>query len=383
MNIAIVQSEARFIGGIERVTENMLQYMRSTDMNLYAVFLRSGPLVDRVRQFFPPERILVVEAGRYRQLGKTLHTVVRLARQFRRWNIDATLSQGFHAQCYGGPAAMMAGARNIFWCHALLRADKERKDFVVRTAMCMPTAAVVGYPRSNLANLEAGFPTVPVHLVHPSERLETFANADREIVRREFNIPGSTPIVAMIGRVQSWKGQHVFVTAAAKIAASLNDVRFMIVGGATGDADRQYLERLRKAVEEHCVMDRFIFTGERDDVQNFIAAADVVVHASVDPEPFGLVILEAMAAGKAVIASNAGGPAEIIEPGCSGLLTSPGDDAQLAEAMLFLLRDTQLREEMGRNAKLRVNEHFSFEKMTGSLQAVLAEVVAAREGVAS
>jgi glycosyltransferase involved in cell wall biosynthesis len=381
MNIAVIQSETRFIGGVERITENLLQYGRSTDMNLYAVFLRSGPMVDRVRQFFPPERILVVEAGRYRQFGKTLRTVVRLARQFKRWNIDATLSQGFHAQCYGGPAAFMAGAKNIFWCHALLRADKERKDFVVRAAMRMPTTAVVGYPQSNLANLEAGFPTVPVHLVYPSERLETFANADCEIVRREFNIPRATPIVTMIGRVQPWKGQHVFVTAAAKIAANVNDVRFMMVGGATGDADRQYLGRLRNVVEEHGMIDRFIFTGERNDVQNFIAAADVVVHASVDPEPFGLVVIEAMAAAKPVIATNHGGPADIIENGVSGLLTTPGDDAELAEAIAFLLRSTDVRKEIGRNAKLRASEHFSFAGMTASLRSVLAQV-AARQGVA-
>jgi glycosyltransferase involved in cell wall biosynthesis len=372
MKVAIVQSEARFIGGVERVTEDLLRYHGWHGDDLYAIFLRSGVFVDRVRQFFPPEKMLVLEAGRFRQIGTTVKTIYRMTRQLKRWGIQTTLSQGFHAQCYGGPAARLAGARNVFWCHALLRPDREAKDFVVRTARRMPASAVLGFPKSNLPNLSRAFPSIPVRLVYPSECLQEFAQATGVEVRRELGIAACAPLVAMIGRVQPWKGQHVFVKAAATVAQHVPDARFVIVGGASGAEDEQYLESLRTTSAKLGIADRVMFTGERNDVANFIAAADVIVHASVDPEPFGLVLIEAMAAGKPVIASNGGGPAEIVLDGETGFLTDPGDAQALAERTITLLRDPELRARMGAAASARVEHEFSFEQMIERLEQVFA-----------
>ena len=105
------------------------------------------------------------------------------------------------------------------------------------------------------------------------------------------------------------------------------------------------------------------FAGHQPDARRFVAATDVFVHSSIRPDPFGLVILEAMALGKPVIASGEGGPLEIVEPNVTGLLVPPNDPERLAEAMITLLHDEALRDRMGKAGLERAERSFSVSRM--------------------
>src|SRR5712692_12111612 len=109
-------------------------------------------------------------------------------------------------------------------------------------------------------------------------------------------------------------------------------------------------------------------------------ACDIVVHASVEPEPWGLVVAEAMAAGRPVIASAAGGPVEMITSGEDGLLVEPGGPEDLAAAIESLLRDPQRRQAMGESARLRAFEFFDAAHAAAVLSTALREVFRASEG---
>ena len=380
MRVAIIQSETRFIGGIERVTEGILRHNAWADIEWHAIFLRRGLLVDSVSQVFPRDKFAVLNAGRIRNVPRTALTIARIARQLRRWKIDAVVSQGFHAQCYGGWAARMAGVRNVFWCHNLVRPEHEMRDAIVQVAMRAPVDAVISAPRANLTGLESIYGTrCPVRLVYPAHPLERFSTGDRLRVRQELGIPDAAPVAAIIGRLQPWKGQDVFMRAAARVAKEMPEARFLIVGGAAMPGDEAYSAQLRRAARELALPDRVFFLGDRQDVPDLLAASNVVVHASTEPEPFGLVIIEAMAAGRAVIASRGGGPSEIIEEGNSGLLTTPGNDEELAAAMLRVLRDDEFRERLSAGGRDRVDACFSFRRMAHELSSVLHEVLEVRE----
>jgi glycosyltransferase involved in cell wall biosynthesis len=383
MRVAIVQSETRFMGGIERVTEGILAHGDWQGIEWYVIFLRPGLMVDRIRRFHPVERTAVFEAGRLRSVGRSISTVAAMARQLRRWNIDVVLSQGFHSQCYGGAAAKLAGIPNVFWCHGFLRPEVEGRNSIVRVATHMPTAAVIGGPRSNLPNLNHYFAQrCPVRLVYPAQPLMGFTGANGEAIRSEFNLDSHAPVIANIGRLQCGKGQDVFIRAADILVRTIPQARFLIVGGPSMAGDDAYEQSLKEAVRELGLEDRVIFTGERHDIPELIAAADVIVSTSTQAESFGLVIVEAMTAGKPVIATNHGGPADIIEDGVSGLLTTPGNEADLAGAIARVLQDRELAARLGRNGMQRVREHFSFEQMVASLTAVLEEA-ASRKVIAS
>jgi glycosyltransferase involved in cell wall biosynthesis len=297
----------------------------------------------------------------------------------RRWKTDVVLSQGFHSQCYGGPAARIAGTRNVFWCHNLLPSGGVIDDPIVRLALRMAADTVIGAPESNLVNLQRYYATrCPVRLVYPAHPMEEFKRGDGARIRRELGIDHHTPLAMIVSRLQRGKGQDVFIRAAARVAHQLPTVRFVIVGGTAMPGDSAYEAELKRMAGEAGLANRVIFTGERHDVPDLLAAADVFVMASTAPEMFGLALGEAMAAGKAVIATKAGGPAEIVENGQSGLLTAPGNDEELAAALLRVFSDDSLREQLQRNAVVRFESRFSFERMSAELSCVLRDAAASR-----
>jgi glycosyltransferase involved in cell wall biosynthesis len=134
--------------------------------------------------------------------------------------------------------------------------------------------------------------------------------------------------------------------------------RFLVVGSSSFGLEPAYAQELRQFAKDAGMEDRVMFLGQRSDMNDLLNACDVVVHASVEPEPWGLVVAEAMAAGRAVVAAAAGGPLEMIEDGRTGLLVPPGDAEALAAAMAALLRQPERRRALGEAARLHAAQHF-------------------------
>jgi glycosyltransferase involved in cell wall biosynthesis len=196
-------------------------------------------------------------------------------------------------------------------------------------------------------------------------------------VRAELGIPEGVPAFGIAGCLQEWKGQHVFLEAAAQVLARLPQARAVVLGAPPAQECVPYERRLREMAALSGFADRIVFTGHRDDTPRVLAAVDVWVHASVIPEPFGMVVGEAMAARKPVIAAKAGGPIEIVDDGVTGLLTTPGDVDQLAQALLRLLADPHLRACMGAAGRLRVSERFGLDRHVELTQRVYERALAA------
>jgi glycosyltransferase involved in cell wall biosynthesis len=163
--------------------------------------------------------------------------------------------------------------------------------------------------------------------------------------------------VGIVGNIQAWKGQAVVVEAVREAKAFLPDIHCLIVGGIHRNGV-DYARDLRRLVEERGLQKNVIFTGFRDDVADLVNAMDILIHASVTPEPFGRVILEGMALGKPVIATNLGGVPEFVKDGVTGRLVPAGDPRALADAILELLRDRTYRERLGDNARKEVQRRF-------------------------
>jgi glycosyltransferase involved in cell wall biosynthesis len=162
--------------------------------------------------------------------------------------------------------------------------------------------------------------------------------------------PRDEPMVGLVGRLAPWKGQHVFLDAFAR-AFPADGARARIVGDALFGEDG-YRDSLHDQAVQLGIADRVEFRGFRPDVRAELAALDVLVHASVQPEPFGQVVVEGMAAGLAVIATDAGGPAEIVDRGRDGILVPPGDVEALAAGLRSLVEDPARRDELGRRARI-------------------------------
>jgi glycosyltransferase involved in cell wall biosynthesis len=211
------------------------------------------------------------------------------------------------------------------------------------------------------------------HTLHGARRLDVIhygLEADRfaadagrrEAGRAQLGLADDEIAIGVIGFIDTWKGQDVFLRAAERLAARHARARFLVIGGPRGGVAAERCERflveLRAYASRPALAGRVSFTGHVDLRAGALDALDVVVHASTDPEPFGMVLLEAMAAGKPVVASNAGGPVEIIRDGVDGVLVPPGDPALLADALERLITDAGCRSALGRAAVERVRAAF-------------------------
>jgi glycosyltransferase involved in cell wall biosynthesis len=162
-----------------------------------------------------------------------------------------------------------------------------------------------------------------------------------------------------VGRLVPWKGQEVFLRALARVAPHVPNLKALIVGEPDPPTETAYLQQLLTLTQKLGLSDIVRFTGFQSDIPAVMASLDVLVHSSSSPEPFGIVVIEGMAAGKPVVATSAGGVLDIIKDGQSGLLVPPEDDRAMAEAILELARDQDLAVRMGAEARQRVVTRFT------------------------
>ncbi|HEX8501836.1 MAG TPA: glycosyltransferase [Pyrinomonadaceae bacterium] len=180
--------------------------------------------------------------------------------------------------------------------------------------------------------------------------------------------------VGLVATLARWKGHETFFEALSLLPRELR-VRGYVVGGALYETDgsQHTTGELRRLAARHGVADRVAFTGFVADAPAAMRALDVVVHCSTAPEPFGLVIAEAMACGRAVVAARAGGAAEIFTPGLDALGHEPGDARGLASAVGRLAADAGLRAALGRAARRTAERRFDRARLAGEWAAVYRE----------
>jgi glycosyltransferase involved in cell wall biosynthesis len=199
----------------------------------------------------------------------------------------------------------------------------------------------------------------PVRIIPNAVDIAQFEQpVDREAVRRDLGIPPNAPLVGMIGRIISWKGQHIFIEAFARLRQRYPQAMAILVGDADTVQGEQYGAALRERTRALGLEKNLLWLGHRRDIPQLLGALDMLVHCSVRPEPFGRVLIEGMAAGVPVIASEAGGAVEIVENGVTGLLTPPGDVPALTLAMSRLMEEDALRERLRANGRRRVRERY-------------------------
>jgi glycosyltransferase involved in cell wall biosynthesis len=189
-------------------------------------------------------------------------------------------------------------------------------------------------------------------------------------LRAEFGIALDAPLLVCVARLEKEKDVSGLLTAFRAVRERVPEARALVVG------EGSQRQRLEAATQTLGIADAVQFTGFREDARTAIAAGDVFVLPS-PAEPFGLVLLEAMALGKAVVAIDAGGPCEIVARGETGLLVPPFDPAALAEALGRLLSFPEERQRMGDAGRRRYEDCFTTQQMAQRTQAVYAQAVGA------
>jgi len=282
--------------------------------------------------------------GQLLTLARYLMTLRALLREL---GPDLVHTNSLKAALYGGLAGRLARVP-VLWHVRDRIADDYLPVPVVRlvrlAARVLPTV-IVANSQATLATLHRGGTVLASPVVPDSVLIPDFVRAT---VARPFT-------VGLVGRLSPWKGQDVFLRAFA-LAFPGGCERAHLVGSAMfGEQDWE--AELRALAGSLGIAERVDFRGFRDDIWQELALLEVAVHASTTPEPFGQVVLEAMAAGVPIIASAEGGPAEVVTDGVDGLLVEPRDPAVLAAALHRLAADPTLRDALVKAGRKTAQEY--------------------------
>jgi glycosyltransferase involved in cell wall biosynthesis len=243
---------------------------------------------------------------------------------------------------------------------AVFLANRVASRVIVNSGATGDAFAAVGGRRDLLRLVHNGIDPRP---------FEAVRGASSSPLRRELDL-GDSVVVGMFGRLAPWKGQHVFLEALERLPG----VHGLIVGDALF-GEHEYRDELRSLAARPSLRGRVRFLGHRADVAELMRAVDIVVHASIEPEPFGRVIVEGMLAERPVIATVGGGVAEIVTHGVDGLLVEAGDSAALAASIKSLSEDEARAKKIAAAGRQTAQEHFLVEAMCNGVAGVVDELL--------
>ena len=352
------------LGGAERVVTN---YALHHDRKLYE------PLVVALTEGGPLEGDLEKAGVKTYILGKRLgfdpRVIFKLARIMRDESVDIVHVHTPLANNWGVPAALLSGVRTVIRTeHGLFRRERQFYYFINavlglfnrRILACSNRAKDSHVTMDPLSRSK--YKTVYNGI---DVRRYQFAG-DTSMLRAELELPEGTPVVGIIGSLIPLKGHRTFLKMAELIARSRSDVRFLIVGEGPLHSE------LESTASECGLSDRVLFTGVREDIPQILSLMDVFVLSSYS-EAHPLTILEAMAAGKPVVATDVGGNAESVVDGKTGYIVPPDDGEKLFDAVKRLLDDPALSHRMGRAGQERVSREFTVERMVSETEAIYEE----------
>lgn len=365
------------LGGAEHSLLLILEYLNRVKWRPHLV-CAGGPLAEEATQLGIPVHTLPMSRLRHfphsflHWLGG-IKAIVQLARQ-----TEAALlyANTVRAAFYGAPAARWIGLPFVWHMRDFWLGESRPRylwlDTWGKKLLCAMAHRVIANSQSVAAHLPCQRKVIVNYNGVELERFDP--SMDGPVFREQYHIPAQVPLVGMVGRLRPWKGQKRFLHAMAQVQATMPEAWFVIVGGAIFDADDEYTNQLHTLARNLGIAERVIFTGHLADVRPALAAMDVFVHPG-DPEPFGLVNIEAMAMAKPVVAFAHGALPEIVAHQETGLLVPPEDEVALAEAVVTLLRDPVLRKIMGLASRSRVETHFTARRMVEAVEKVLEEVL--------
>ncbi len=367
LRVLVVMPLGHALGGGEEMLRQLLRDSGDAGVEWTVAFLRAGPLVEEVRAL--GISCHVVNAGRFRQVAKRVAAVRRIAALARERHVDLCVGWMVAGQATAGPAALLAGVPCAWY-----QVGTPRPDWLDRLATLWPAVGVITLSTAGAAAQARIWPRRPVRIVYPGVSLGAIEHArleDPRALRARFGLPADGPIVGIVGRLQRWKGVHVFLDAMALLRRTHPAVHAVVVGGPH-ETEPAYADGLRVQAARNGLAPHVTFAGFQPNPAEWMQAMDVVVHAA-DREPFGIVVVEAMALGKPVVAGAEGGPAEIVTDGVDGLLTPYGDAAALATAVARFLDDPARAKQIAAAARTRAVA-FSSAAYARNLVAALREL---------
>lgn len=322
------------------------------------IFAEDGPLIQRYRDAgveVITQKTVVKNVSRHeRSLLRKFSALAafaqygwRLGEWAKRNQVTLIVANSVKSLIYGAVAAAYCRVPIIWSVHDRISPDYFRwlDALLIRTiGRILPSAYIV----NSQATLETVWTGKKPALISPPGIIPSVAG---ELPPKNVSRLSQ---IAMIGRLSPWKGQLLFIEAFDRVFSN-TDVRAVVVGDALF-GEHEYAASVREFAAQTLSAERIRFTGNIKNVTEILRDSQILVHASIIPEPFGSVVIEGLDAGCAVIATTPGGPSEVITPGYDGLLVPCGNLSAMEEAMRLLAKDHGLRQKIASTGLIRAKD---------------------------
>lgn len=362
MKILQISSASSFGGG-ERYVADLTNALVRRGHEVY-VALRPGSPLPRHLQL-PLEKILTLPLRNALDV-QSAHELDRFVRRQRIDVVHAHMARDY-------PLASYAARRNrqtkfIATRHVLFKLNRLHRHTLARAVRVIAVSnAVARELRSSRVVTEEQIAVVPngIDVDRFNHAREGF---DRAEFRRGMGLPPYCPLVGSIGELRKLKRHDDFIRAAALVAERFPDAQFVLAGLDTSESG-EVRKQLKNLVAELSLNDRFHFLGWVDEAEKLLCAMDVFVSAS-ETESFGLAIVEAMAAGAAVVATATAGAQEVIDDQKTGVLVPIGDVKRIAESVIHLLSDRDKRSTIATQSVQSAATRFSLKRMVDEIEEI-------------
>ncbi|MCX5815370.1 MAG: glycosyltransferase family 4 protein [Proteobacteria bacterium] len=350
---------------------SLIELLQNLDRNKYSplVIVPSvGPFCERLKTIQVPFMIEQFKFFKTTQPLSFLNTVARLIRLIRGENISLIHANDYMGNQYGVIAAKLTRIPIVVHTRLILG------DLACRNSFIKFANHIIANSNATMSALQKA--RVPIEKISTvwncvnTDVFRSFAAKDGHELREHLGIPRDAFLLGVIGRIHFSKGHDTFIAAMEKIADKIPKIMGLIVGETKIDKSEEYLKGLQKLVSEHGLEKQIHFIPFQENIVRVYEALDLLVLPSLC-EPFGRVIVEAMAMGKPVVATAAGGALEIVEDGITGLLVPPGNIDAMAEAILKLAVSPQsMLHDMGEMGRIRAESLFSPKEHAGKIEEI-------------
>jgi glycosyltransferase involved in cell wall biosynthesis len=303
-----------------------------------------------------------IAPGRALACWRALRRILSIIREGR---FDLIHTDGPRNTLYGGIASALAGIPLVWHIRSSDRDPYDRLLYRLCSRLILVADALRG--RFDFARGDGKFVTI-----HNGVDLDEFraGESPASVLDRCGCRPGDI-VIGCFGRVEPMKGQACLVEAVGKVTTRHRNVRLLLCGELT---DESYRERCEGISRRYGIADRVRFLGHRSDVAEVLSAADIVVLPSSSGEAFPRAVIEAMAMGRPVVATDVGGTREAIVEGVTGFVVPPGDPEALADRIGRLVEKEAMRAAMGQAARRRAEELFSIETNVRATEKLYGEM---------
>lgn len=365
MRILQISSASSFGGG-ERYLVDLANSLQARGHEVYLALRPNSPLTSDLRVPLQNIKTLPLRNALDVQSARSLAQIVK---QQEIEVIHAHMARDYSLAAYA--ARSFPQPKFIVTRHVLFPLNRFHRRILLKATKVIAVSKAVARQLTDQRIVS----TEKIAVVPNGIDVDRYASACRNFDRAAFlkrkGLPGDCLLVASIGELRKLKRHGDLIRAASIVSAEIPNAHFVIAGVDTSPRGENYKE-LVELVSELKLTERVKLLGWLEDAEQLLCAVDVFVSAS-ETESFGLSIAEAMAAGTAVVATSTEGAQEVVRDQLSGMLVPIGDVEQIAAAIIQLLKDEELRKNMGQRAAVEAGSRFSLSRMVDDIEGIYLE----------